>query len=59
MNGGGLNHLHLLFCKSGYHNFVVIAPVIMKFRTGMKLDVFYTAVTKNLWRHYYYVSMTL
>ena len=26
--------------------FVVIAPMIMKFGTGMKLDVFYTMVTK-------------
>ena len=29
-----------------HHNFVVIAPTIMKFRTGMKLDVFYTMATK-------------
>ena len=29
------------------HNFVVIAPVIMKFGTGVKLEVFYTMVTKN------------
>ena len=41
------------------HNFVVIAPMIMNFGTGVKLDVFYTMVTKNLWRHYYYyVIMT-
>ena len=31
----------------GHHNFVVIAPVIMKFGTGIKLDVFYTMVTKT------------
>ena len=31
-----------------HHNFVVIAPMIMKFGTGVKLDVFYTIVTKNL-----------
>ena len=31
----------------GDHNFVVIAPMIMKFGTGIKLDVFYTIVTKN------------
>ena len=31
----------------GYHNFVVIAPMIMKSGTGIKLDVFYTMVTKN------------
>ena len=29
------------------HNFVIIAPMIMKFGTGVKLDVFYTTVTKN------------
>ena len=41
-----------------HHNFVVIAPMIMKFGTYVKLDVFYTMVTKNLWRYYYYVIMT-
>ena len=30
-----------------HHNFVVIVPMIMKFSTGVKLDVFYTMVTKN------------
>ena len=30
-----------------HHNFVVIAPMIMKFDTGIKLDVFYTTVTKT------------
>ena len=40
-----------------HHNFVVIAPMIMKFGTGVKLDVFYTMVTKTivtslLLRHY-------
>ena len=34
--------------KAPHHNFVVIAPMIMKFGTGIKLDVFYTMVTKNL-----------
>ena len=29
-----------------HHNFVVIAPMIMKFGTGVKLDEFYTKVTK-------------
>ena len=29
-----------------HNNFVVIAPMIMKFGTGVKLDVFYTTVTK-------------
>ena len=32
----------------GHHNFVVIALMIMKFGTGIKLDVFYTMLTKNL-----------
>ena len=30
-----------------HHNFVVIAPMIMKFCTGVKLGVFYTMITKN------------
>ena len=30
-----------------HHNFVVIAPMIF-FGTGIKLDVFYTMVTKNV-----------
>ena len=30
-----------------HHNFVVIAPMIIKFGTGVKLDVFYTMVTKK------------
>ena len=28
------------------NNFVVIPPIIMKFGTGVKFDVFYTMVTK-------------
>ena len=48
--GGGI--------RAPHHNFVVIAPIIMKVGTDIKLDVFYTMVTKNLWRHYYYVIMT-
>ena len=31
-----------------YRNFVVIAPMIMKFGTGMKLDVFYTGVANKI-----------
>ena len=31
-----------------HYNFVVIAPMIIKFGTDVKLDVFYTMVTKNL-----------
>ena len=38
MKGGG---------GGGHHNFVVIALVIMKFCTGIKLDTFYTMETKN------------
>ena len=36
--GGGVRPPH--------HNFVVIAPIIMKPGTGIKLDVFYTMVKK-------------
>ena len=39
MGGGGHEGPH--------HNFVVVAPMIMKFGTGVKLDVFYRMVTKN------------
>ena len=31
-----------------HHRFAVIAPMIMKFGTGVKLDIFYTMVTKKL-----------
>ena len=46
------------------HNFVVIARVIMKLGTGIKLDVFYTTVTKKfvmplLLRNYDVVSCIL
>ena len=37
----------------GHHNFVVIVPMIMKIGTGIKLDVFYTMVTKKFGRHCY------
>ena len=30
-----------------HHTFVVIAPMIMKFGRGVKLDVFYTLVSKK------------
>ena len=33
-----------------YHNFVVIAPMIIKFGTDIKLDLFYTMVTKKFVR---------
>ena len=43
--------------KPPHHNFVVIYPMIMKFKTVVKLDEFYTMVTKKfvtslLLRHY-------
>ena len=48
--GGGRGH------ESPHHNFVVFAPMIIKFDTVVKLDVFYTMVTKTvtslLLRHY-------
>ena len=34
--------------RAPHHNLAVIAPMIMKFGTGVKLDVFYTMVTTNL-----------
>ena len=33
--------------RAPHHNFVVIAPMIMTFGTGVKLDVFYKMVTKK------------
>ena len=47
-----------------HHNFVVIAPMIMKLGTGVKLDVFYTTVTKTfvtslLLRHYDVITCIL
>ena len=40
MRGGG-GH------EGPHPNFVVLAPMIMKFATVIKLDVFYTVVTKT------------
>ena len=37
--GGGMSVLH--------HHFVVVALMIMKFGTGIKIDVFYTMVAKT------------
>ena len=50
--------------KVPHHNFVVIAPMIMKFGTGVKLDVFYTMVAKTfvmslLLRHYDVITCIL
>ena len=47
-----------------HHNFVVIAPMIMKFGTGVKLDVFCTMVAKKfvtslLLRHYDVITCIL
>ena len=52
--GGGISH----------HNFVVIAPMITKFGTVIKLDVFYTMATKKivtslLLRHYDVITCIL
>ena len=55
MGGGGEGEGGM---RCPHHTFVVIAPMIMKFGTGVKLDVFYTMVTKCLWRQYYCVFMT-
>ena len=38
--GGGEGH------EAPHHNFVGVAPMIKKIGTGIKLDVFYTMVTK-------------
>ena len=40
MGGGGI--------KTSHHNFAVIVPMIMKFGTGTKLDVFYIMAAKIL-----------
>ena len=51
-----MNHLYTLFDMGFFEPsafrgmialFVVITPVMMKFATGIKLDVFYTVVTKH------------
>ena len=54
--GGGM--------KAPHHNFVVVTPMILKFGTGVKLDVFYTMVTKKfvtslLSRHYDVITCIL
>ena len=50
--------------ESPHHNFVVFAPMIMKFGTGVKFDVFYRIVTKEfvtslLLRHYDVITCIL
>ena len=51
-----MGFFELLVMGGGGHNFVVIAPMIMKFGTGVNPDEFYTMVTKavtlQLLRHY-------
>ena len=49
--GGGGEH------EAPHHNCVVIAPMIMKFGTGVKLDVCYTMVTKEIVTSYCHVIM--
>ena len=41
-----------------HYNFVVIALMIMKVGTGIKLGAFYTMVTKSLSHHYCCIIMT-
>ena len=36
-----------IYYYKGYHNFVVIVLMIVKFGTDMKLDVFYTVMAKS------------
>ena len=50
--------------RAPHHNFAVIAPMIMKFGTGVKLGVFYTMVTEEfvtslLSRHYDVITCIL
>ena len=50
--------------RAPHYNFVVIAPMIMKLGTGVKLDVFFTLVAKNfvtslLLRHYDVITCIL
>ena len=35
-----------------HHNFVVFAPMIIKFLKSMKLDEIHNRKPKSLWRHY-------
>ena len=50
--------------RAPHHNFVVIAQMIMKFGTNVKINVFYTLVTKKfvtslLLRHYDVITCIL
>ena len=58
MRGGGGGH------EGPNHNLVVTALMIIKFSTGVKLDLFYTMVTKKivtslLLRHYDVITCIL
>ena len=60
---GFLDH-QLAMRGTPHHNIVVIAPVIMKFGTGIKFNVFYTMVAKKfvtslLLRNYDVITCTL
>ena len=63
-HGGGGGHEGM---RAAYHNFVVIAAMIMKFGTGIKLDVLYTMVKKvydaiiitQVWRQNLYFSQPI
>ena len=41
-----------------HHNFVVVAPMIMKFGTDVMLDIFYTIITKEFVTSLLLVIMT-
>ena len=50
--------------RAPHHNFVVIALMITEFGTGVKLDIFYTMVTKEFvtslrLRHYDVITCIL
>ena len=44
--------------RAPHHNFVVIVPMIMKFGTGVKPDVFYTIVKKIVTSLLYVIVMS-
>ena len=45
--GGGGGGSRWGIIRAHHHNFVVIVLMIVKFGTGMKLDVFYTVIAKE------------
>ena len=42
-----MGFFELLVVEAPHHNFAVIAPMIMKFGTAMKLDAFHPVATKK------------